>query len=59
MGIETTSAEACYFSKGNVMHPGSAADVAAAEAKARIDIAALHSKHAAAAVTGGAIKRAG
>lgn len=57
MSIETISAEAAYLTKPNIVYPGTAAEAAAAEAKARADLQALHGKNAAVTVSGGAIKR--
>jgi len=57
--METMSGESAYFTKGNILHPGSATEVAAAEVKARADIAAHHGPNGtAAAVTGGKIIKA-
>ena len=57
MSIETISAEACYFTKTNIVHPTLAAGAAltAAETKAKAEIAATDN---AATVTGGSISPA-
>jgi hypothetical protein len=54
MSIENCSPDAAYLTKNNIVHPGSAAQVTAAEAKARADIA---ERRNGVAVTGGSIKR--
>lgn len=61
MSVDSTSADAAYLTKPNIIHPesekGTAAGetrVAAAEARARADIGA---RHGGVAATGGAIKR--
>lgn len=54
MPIETCSPDAAYLTKTNIVHPGTAAQVTAAETKARADIA---EKNNGVTVTGGAIKR--
>lgn len=54
MSIENCSPEAAYLTKTNIVHPGSATQVTAAEAKARADIA---DKRNGVVITGGLIKR--
>lgn len=57
MSVESISPEAAYLTKNNIVHTGTAAEVAAAEAKARADLQALYGKNAPAVVSGGTIKR--
>ncbi len=57
MPVDTRTADHAYFTKSNIVHPGTAAEVAAAEARARTELGVDHSANAAATVTGGAIKR--
>lgn len=52
--IATTSPEATYATKPNIMHPGSSTDVTAANAKANADLSA----RLGVTVTGAAIKQA-
>lgn len=53
MSLDTYTAEAAYLTKTNIVHPGSAAQVTAAEAAARTEIAARKGL----TVSGGSIKR--
>lgn len=57
--MENMSPEAVYLTKGNIAHPGTAAEVTAAEVKARADIATqLGPNGTAATVTAGKIVKA-
>lgn len=53
MPVQTTCPEAAYLTKDNIVHPGSATQVSAAEARARSEL----SQKIGLTVTGGAIKR--
>lgn len=54
MALPTSSPDSVYLSKGNIQHPGSAAQATAAEAAARLEIA---SRLGVTTVTGGTIKQ--
>jgi hypothetical protein len=54
MSIVTTTPEACYLTKQNIQHPGTSTQATAAEATARLEIAA---RLGITTVSGGTIKQ--